>query len=66
MRRNEELAAIELRLSELETEKAALLSRKKVLHQATSRFTLSHLTPDQKIELFRKLFRGRQDVYAIR
>jgi len=53
-------------LSKLEKEKAALLSRKKELRQAASRSTLSHLTPDQKIESFRKLFRGRQDVYAIR
>ncbi|PFG08476.1 TOTE conflict system archaeo-eukaryotic primase domain-containing protein [Marinobacter sp. LV10MA510-1] len=53
-------------MSKLEKEKAALLSRKKELRQAASRSTLSHLTPDQKIESFRKLFRGRQDVYAIR
>ncbi len=66
IRIDEELTAIELRLSELEQEKAALLCRKKELRQAASRSTLPHLTPDQKIELFRKLFRGRLDVYAIR
>ena len=66
IRVDDELAAIELRLSELEKEKATLLSRKKELHKAASRPTLSHLTPSQKIELFRKLFRGRTDVHAIR
>ncbi|WP_018404697.1 TOTE conflict system archaeo-eukaryotic primase domain-containing protein [Marinobacter gelidimuriae] len=63
---DEELAAIELKLSEIEKKKAALLSRKKELHQAARRSTLSHLTPAQKVELFRTLFRGRQDIYAIR
>ncbi|MGO2381664.1 TOTE conflict system archaeo-eukaryotic primase domain-containing protein [Halomonas sp. AOP7-E1-9] len=65
IRADQELAAIELRLSALEKEKAALLSRKSELHHAAHRPPVPLLTPDQKTRLFRNLFRGRQDVYAI-
>tara|TARA_R110000824_G_scaffold207846_1_gene393409 strand:- start:33159 stop:35531 length:2373 start_codon:yes stop_codon:yes gene_type:complete len=66
IRVDQELAAIELRLSELEKEKVALLSRRNELHRHASSSSLPSLTPDQKIDIFRKLFRGRQDVFAIR
>ncbi len=62
----EELAAIALKLSELEKEKAALLSRRNELHRTAKRLAGTQLTPAQKTELFRKLFRGRHDVYAVR
>ncbi|PPI82410.1 DNA helicase [Marinobacter maroccanus] len=62
----DELAAIARKLSELEREKAALLSRKNELHASAKRSAATQLTPDQKAELFRNFFRGRQDVYAVR
>lgn len=62
----EELAAIALKLSELEKEKATLLSRRNELHRTAQQPTGAQLKPDQKAELFRTLFRGRQDVYAVR
>ncbi|WP_410174507.1 TOTE conflict system archaeo-eukaryotic primase domain-containing protein [Marinobacter nauticus] len=55
-----------MKLSELEREKAALLSRRNELHRTAQQSTVTQLKPDQKAELFRKLFRGRQDVYAVR
>ncbi|PTB98731.1 DNA helicase [Marinobacter sp. Z-F4-2] len=62
----EELAAIARKLSELEREKASLLSRKDELHASGQRSAATQMTPDQKAELFRNLFRGRRDVYAVR
>jgi len=62
----EELAAIALKLSELEKEKAALLSRRNELYRIAQRPAGAQLTPVQKAELFQKLFRGRSDVYAFR
>lgn len=55
-----------MRLSELEKEKVALLSRRNELQRAAQSPTSMQLTPNQKAELFRELFRGRQDVYAVR
>jgi len=55
-----------LRLSELEKEKVALLSWRNELQRAAQSPTSMQLTPNQKAELFRGLFRGRQDVYAVR
>lgn len=62
----DELAAIAQKLSELEREKAALLSRRNELHASAQGSSPTQLTPKQKAELFRNLFRGRQDVYAVR
>ena len=66
IRIEEELAAIARKLSELEKAKAVLLSRRNELHATVQRSTTTQLTPDQKAELFRNLFRGRRDVYAVR
>lgn len=63
---HEELAAIARKLSELQREKAALLFRRNELRATAQRTTATQLTPNQKAELFRKLFGGRQDVYAVR
>ncbi len=65
MRVEEELAAISLKLSKLEKEKAALLARRDELYRNTQQSPEKSLSPAQKVELFRRLFRGRQDVYAV-
>lgn len=63
---NDELADIDQRLAEIEQEKADLLARKSALLQTYKTPVQTQLTPNQKVELFRSLFRGRTDVYAIR
>lgn len=35
-------------------------------HRTAQQSTVTQLKPDQKAELFWKLFRGRQDVYVVR
>ena len=67
-----ELKIIEIRLSELERERDSLLDRKQTLLVSNAP---SHELPDQqapplstqqKVDLFRSLFRGREDVHAVR
>jgi superfamily II DNA or RNA helicase len=67
----EEIAEIESRLAELDNERASLDERLKSL-QAKLREALSNnpkktvqvvLSPEEKIHVFRDLFRGREDVY---
>jgi hypothetical protein len=53
-----ELADIDQRLAEIEQEKADLLARKSKLQQARNIPVSAQLPPDQKVELFRSLFRG--------
>ena len=55
-----------LRLKELELEKVKLSQeleslKKSSIFEITSS---ARMTPDEKIKLFRSLFRGREDVYA--
>jgi len=63
---DQELAAIERRLSELEQEQSALLDRKQALLRFVDSRDMPSLEPDQKVDIFRKFFRGRQDVFAVR
>ncbi len=61
------LADIDARLVEIEHEKSQLLARKKELLQPPPSYTSDALlTKDQKIAIFRDLFRGRQDIFANR
>ncbi len=63
----ESIASIDARLAEIEHEKTLLLARKKELLQPPPSYTSDAiLTKDQKIAIFRNLFRGRQDIFANR
>jgi superfamily II DNA or RNA helicase len=62
-----DISAIDTRLAELEQEKQRLTALKEELQ--TSRPTppvSDSLSPEQKIEIFRNLFRGRTDIFANR
>lgn len=59
-----ELRAIEAKLSELENERKILLARRSAL--LDSNLAVLRLSSSQKIEIYMKLFRGRQDIYANR
>jgi superfamily II DNA or RNA helicase len=67
-----ELKAIDIRLQQLETEKQGLLANRQTLlkqqYQSSihSPSTHSSMTPDQKVEIFAGLFKGRNDIYATR
>lgn len=64
---NQDLQSIELRLAALEKEKALLLTRKKALISNHSTLqTPENLSTQQKIEIFASLFKGRDDIYALR
>lgn len=61
------IAKIDARLAELEEEKKQLLSLKGQLQQALAIATdLSVISPEQKVAIFRNLFRGRKDIFASR
>lgn len=61
------VSAIDARLAEIEKEKQHLLSLKKELKKTQLRASIgSSMSPGQKIEIFRRLFRGRVDVFATR
>lgn len=63
----ESVATIDARLAEIEHEKSQLLARKEELLQPPPSYTSDAiLTKDQKIAIFRSLFRGRQDIFANR
>ena len=73
MKRNEEeLLAIQSRLDALEAEKAALLQRQQVLlnDKCTAPTAVApppvQMTSPQKIACFSQLFRGRDEVHAVR
>ena len=58
---------IDVRLAELEQEKKQLLALKEQLQQPSPNTSDSPLyTPEQKIAIFRGLFRGRTDIFANR
>ena len=62
----EELQAIDARLAEIENEKARLLDRRKQLLATNQLIPSSRFSSAQKVEIFRRLFRGRTDVFATR
>jgi superfamily II DNA or RNA helicase len=59
-----ELKAIEARLSELDSEREILLARRSAL--LDTNIAALRLNASQKIDIYMKLFRGRQDIYANR
>jgi hypothetical protein len=59
-----ELEAIEARLSALESERELLLARRSAL--LDTNIVVLRLSSSQKIDIYMKLFRGRQDIYANR
>ena len=59
-----ELKAIEAKVSELENEREILLARRSALLDTS--LAILRLSSSQKIEIYMKLFRGRQDIYANR
>ncbi len=65
--RFQNVSAIDTRLAELEQEKQKLLAlRAELTQQSQITPTSDSYTPDQKIVIFRNLFRGRTDVFANR
>lgn len=68
-----ELVEIEKRLQKLEEEKRTLLARQTALSNSEPTITeessipcTREMSPQQKVKLFRSLFRGRDDIYALR
>ncbi|MCU7860282.1 MAG: hypothetical protein KZQ86_10750 [Candidatus Thiodiazotropha sp. (ex Lucinoma kastoroae)] len=69
---DQELQSIETRLAALEREKQTLLTKQQALlaRQPSIASPATHsietLSTQQKVELFSRLFRGRNDIYALR
>jgi len=62
-----DISAIDARLTELEQEKQDLLALRKKLQASKPAPTVSDsFSPEQKIAIFRSLFRGRTDIFASR
>ena len=62
-----DISAIDTRLAELEQEKQRLIALKEELQKSRPTPPVSDsLSPEQKIEIFRNLFRGRSDIFANR
>ena len=62
-----EIKDIDHRLAELEEERQRLIQHKQqLLDHSQNNSTQSNLTTDQKISLFKRLFRGRTDIFANR
>lgn len=62
-----DISAIEARLAELEREKQQLIDRREQLRKPEPTASVSNfLTPEQKITIFSRLFRGRTDIFANR
>jgi superfamily II DNA or RNA helicase len=61
-----DIAAVDERLAEIDAERRALLSLKDQLQSHGESSASAHLTADQKISIFKNLFRGRQEVFATR
>lgn len=61
------IAEIDARLNELETEKSALIALREQLQNdsAIAPAPISY-SPEQKIAIFRGFFRGRSDIFANR
>ncbi len=60
------ISAIDNRLAELENEKQQLLALRETLRSAQNQRSVQTFTPEQKVDLFRKRFRGREDIFANR
>lgn len=62
-----DISAIDARLAELEQEKQQLIALREELQNAKTTPPISDsFSPEQKIAIFRNLFRGRTDIYANR
>lgn len=62
-----EITAIDKRIAELNVEREQLLQRKQIiLNRPKSHQTHANLSTAQKIYLFKKLFKGRADIFATR
>lgn len=62
-----DISTIDTRLAELEQEKQQLTALKEELQKSRPTPPISDaLSPEQKIEIFRSLFRGRTDIFANR
>ena len=59
------LSTIDQRLSEIEAERSQLLLRKKLLLKQTTTAQQT-FSPEEKVQLFQNLFKGRADVFATR
>ncbi|ABC32979.1 DNA or RNA helicase of superfamily II [Hahella chejuensis KCTC 2396] len=64
--RYQDISAIDNRLVELENEKQQLLALRDSLLDAQSDRPIQTFSPEQKIAIFRQLFRGREDIFANR
>lgn len=62
-----DISAIDARLAELEREKQQLIDRREQLRKPEPTASVSNfLTPEQKITIYSRLFRGRTDIFANR
>jgi len=62
-----DISAIDARLSELKQEKQQLIAlREKLQKSKPTPPVLDSFSPEQKIAIFRNLFRGRIDIFANR
>ena len=62
-----EITAIDKRLAELNVEREQLLYRKQaILNRPKSHQAHANLSTDQKVNIFKNLFRGRTDIFATR
>lgn len=62
-----DISAIDSRLADLEQEKQKLIALKAELQKSKPAPPISDsFSPEQKIEIFRNLFRGRTDIFANR
>jgi len=61
-----DIAAIDKRLADIESETESLLQLRQQLLNQKSEIEQERLTPEQKIAIFKSLFRGRTDLFAAR
>jgi len=62
-----EITAIDKRIAELNVEREQLLQRKQaILNRPKSHQAHTNLSTDQKVSIFKNLFRGRTDIFATR
>ena len=62
-----DISAIDARLAELEQEKQQLIALREKLQKSKPTSSVSDsFSPEQKIAIFRNLFRGRTDIFANR
>lgn len=60
----DDIGAVEERLAEIDAERHALLELKRKLQSRDESSPARHLTANQKVTIFKDLFRGRPDVFA--